>query len=169
MNGLHLISMSVRLLLAASVCLAVPMATAQRPQAAIAPLPEALRAQLALTSAQINNIVRLHEQYRQDTGELKARMARLQAAQAVGRKPGQRNQTHRNPELETITGQIEDLGARYRSAVRGLLDETQRESMDQLERAALLQRVIEQAQCFALLKKTPPDEPAACGEYQREP
>lgn len=173
MNGLNLLSVPAYLLLLASVCVAQPMSTTQRPQAAISPLPDELGSQLALTIVQINAIVRLHEQYRQDTVELRARLADLRAEQRIVepafKKPGLRNEVPGNPELETVARRIEAVRARYRSAVRSLLGEAQRASLDHLERAAALQRVIEQAQCFALLMKTPPDEPAACGEYQREP
>ncbi|MDL2357401.1 MAG: Spy/CpxP family protein refolding chaperone [Pseudomonadota bacterium] len=170
---MNIFSVPVFLLLLASVCVAQPTSTTQRPQAAISPLPDELRSQLALTAVQINAIVRLHEQYRQDSVELRARLADLRAAQRIAepafKKPGLRTEVPGNPELATAAQRIEAVRARYRSAVRSLLSEAQRASLDRLERAAALQPVIEQAQCFALLMKTPPDEPAACGEYQREP
>lgn len=161
------------LLLAATVCVAQPMAPTLRPQASVSPLPDELRAQLALGAAQVNSIVRLREQYRQDTAALRARLAELHAEQAsvesAWQKPGLRNEVPPHAELDSVRQRLQAAGDAYRAAVRGLLGAAQRASLDQLEQAAALQRVIEQAQCFALLAKTPPDEPAACGQYQREP
>ena len=161
------------LLLVATVCAAQPTAPTQAPQGQVSPLPDELRAQLALTAAQVNSIVRLREQHRQVTAGLSARLAEIRAEQASAasawQKPGLRNAVPRHAELESVLQRLQAAGDDYRVAVRGLLGASQRASLDQLEQAAALQRVIEQAQCFVLLTKTPPDGPAACGQYQREP
>lgn len=160
------------LLLAASVSAAQPMPPSSRPQAATPSLPDELRQQLALTPAQVNSIVRLREQYRLETAELRVRLAALRAEQAGAallRKPGQRDQLFAHPDLDGVVQRIQAAGDRHRATVNGLLDPSQRASLARLEQASALQRVIEQAQCFALLTTTPPDEPAACGPYQREP
>lgn len=160
------------LVLAASVCAAQPTPPTSRPSAATASLPDELRQQLALTPAQVNGVVRLREQYRLETAELRARLAALRAEQASAalvRKPGQRDQLLAPPELDGVVQRIQAAGDRHRAAVIGLLDPSQRAGLALLEQASALQRVIEQAQCFALLTTTPPDEPAACGPYQREP
>lgn len=163
----------VCLLLAASVCVAQPSAAPHRPQAPVSPLPDALRTQLALTPAQVNSIVRLREQYRQQTASLRVRLAELRAEQiraaSASKQPGLRNEVPGNAELQSVLQRMQAAGDHHRAAVRGLLGESQRARLDELEQAAALQRAIEQAQCFALLTTTPPDEPAACAEYQREP
>ena len=168
---LKLASLLVCLGLLTPVCHAQSMPITSRPQAAVSPIPEQLRAQLMLSSAQVNDIVRLHEQYRQESGEVRARLATLRVQQpaAAAKQPGLRNRPPDNAERDALIARMDVLGARYRSVVRALLSDTQRARLDQLERAAELQPAIEQAQCFGFLTKTPPDEPAACGQYQREP
>ena len=161
------------LLLATSVCVGQPVPMAQRPQAAISPIPEALRAQLSLTREQMENLVYLHERYRQDTAGLAARLAELRAEQEsaalTAKRPALRNQMPDNPELDDLSQRLQAAGDRYRAAVRGLLKDSQLAILDQLSQAAALKRVIEQARCFELLPATPLDEPAACGQYHREP
>lgn len=149
------------------------MAAPQRPQPPVSTVPDELRIQLALTPAQINSIVVLRERYGQQTAGLRVRLEEIRAEQRSAnskwKKPGLRGEAPVNAELESLLQRIRSADEEHRAAVRGLLVEQQQARLEQLEQAAALQRVVEQAQCFALLTKTPPDEPAACAEYQREP
>jgi hypothetical protein len=176
MNGLHAVSLSACLMILTPLSVAQPMAPPQRPEPAVASVPDELRLELGLTRVQSATIVRLHEQFRQETVDLRARAATLQGDRPTGaavfQKPGLRNNAgghEERDERDAVAGQIGAAAARYRSAVRAQLSEPQRSTLDRLEQAAALQKVIEQAHCFALLMKTPPDEPAACGQYLREP
>src|SRR5450830_208060 len=95
-QSLKHVSLLVCLGLLTPVCHAQSMPITSRPQAAMSPIPEQLRVQLMLSSAQINDIVRLHEQYRQESGEVRARLATLRAQQlaAAAKQPGLRNRPH---------------------------------------------------------------------------
>ena len=155
---------------------AQPSIPGPRPEAAASSLPEELRRELELNPQQVTAIARLREDLRQGTATNRSRARAIRAEQvekALRAPPGRRHSglppEADPPELASVMQQISAAEQSYRSQVRGLLTPAQLATLERLERAAQLARVVEQAQCFALLKEKPPAEPAACEAYLREP
>ena len=126
-----------------------PMQQPMRPEAAIPAVPDALRQHLDLSFAQLNALAHLRERLRQEQGRLSE-----QAASAAG--------SAESAQLRAV--------ARYRQNFRAQLSPAQRSRLARLEAADAPHPAALQAQCFWLLpKRKPPEDPAACAEFQREP
>jgi len=123
-------------------------------QAPIATFPPALRQYLELSSTQVENIVRLNNDHRQDVSQKTRRSLQVQVEI--------RDETNREvldpmalgiryAELEAIRRDLNDQLKGLRTKVRAVLNDAQRAKLKALEDASKLQPLISEALCENLL------------------